>query len=48
MAPVSTAVREQGKVLVPRVPSNAQLDQLLGLGREIVVDWQMSPDSDRR
>jgi len=47
MAPVPTAVRESAVQLAPILPY-ATIDRLLGPPKEIVVDWQMPTDWDRR
>jgi hypothetical protein len=50
MAPVPAVVRDGTRigVLTPPVPYRPPLDLLVALSREIVVDWQLSTDMDRK
>jgi hypothetical protein len=50
MAPVPTVVRDGRRVgvLAPPVPYRPPLDLLVALSREIVVDWQLPTDVDRK
>ena len=50
MAPVPAVVRQRTSigVLTPPVPYRPPLDLLVALSREIVVDWQLPTDVDRK
>jgi hypothetical protein len=49
MSPVSTASRDQNGVQVmPLPPPYPTADLLLQLSKEIVVDWQMPSDLERK
>ncbi len=49
MSPMTTAMRDQnGDRSVPRPLPYPTADLLVSLSREIVVDWQLPSDSDRR
>jgi hypothetical protein len=47
MSPASTVTREQSGVRTPKPPYPPR-DVLLRLAREIVVDWQLPSESDRK
>jgi hypothetical protein len=48
MAPVQTVTRQQGDLRAAPVPALPVLDLRLWPAKEIVVDWQMSSDADRK
>lgn len=49
MSPASTASREQvGTPVLPRPLPYPAADLLLPLSKEIVVDWQLPADAERR
>jgi hypothetical protein len=48
MSPGWTATREQAGARTAPSPSAPPLDVLLGLANEVVVDWQLPPDLDKK
>ena len=49
MSPVSTAARgQEGGVRPAPAPPYPSIDLLRDVAKEIVVDWQMPPDQDRK